>query len=211
MMPRFFGCGVIFTILTFARNERLDVLWESVGKYFNRWFSAVKSRYGKISIIRCWESHEDGYPHIHVVLLFHEVEFETFFYNGKWLITEKREIEALWKWGFSDMFALYSLGAGVGYILKYVTKVNNALLSEKVDRKLVLSLAMMWIFRKRAFLVSKDFGEFICKVKDEEPHGQIDLEGNTIYRWALVGFWANVGGKYDSWSVELSYNGFLAN
>ena len=62
---------VIFTTLTFSRDERLDVLWEQVGKFFNRWLSAMKSRYGKFSILRCWEAHEDGYPHIHVVLLFH--------------------------------------------------------------------------------------------------------------------------------------------
>jgi len=42
-----------------------------------------------------------------------------------------------------DIFAVYSLVAGVGYVLKYVTKVNNELQSEKVDRELVLSLALM--------------------------------------------------------------------
>ena len=106
------------------------------------------------------------------------------------------------------MFALYSLGAGIGYVLKYVSKVNNALLSEKVDRKLVLSLALMWIFRKRAFSVTKDFGLFFVEVKDERPYGQVDLEGESIYKWYLVGFWADLNGKYDSWSVKLSYKDF---
>jgi len=198
----------IFVTLTYARNERLDVLWEEIGKDFNRWVSAMKRRYGKISIIRCWEAQQDGYPHIHCVLMFHETEFKTFFYNGKWRISQKRELEELWKWGYSDLFALYSLGAGVGYVLKYVTKVNNALLSEKMDRKLVLSLALMWIFKKRAFSVSRDFGEFLVEEKDERPRGQVDLEGNIIYRWVLVGFWADINGKYDSWSVGLSYNEF---
>ena len=106
------------------------------------------------------------------------------------------------------MFALYSLGAGIGYVLKYVTKVNNALLSEKVDRKLMLSLALMWIFRKRAFSVTKDFGLFFVEVKDERPYGQVDLEGESIYKWYLVGFWSDLNGKYDSWSVKLSYKDF---
>ncbi len=180
----------IFITLTYARNERLDVLWEEVGKDYNRWVSAMKRRYGKISIIRCWEAQQDGYPHIHCVLLFHETEFKTFLYNGKWRISQKRELEELWKWGYSDLFALYSLGAGVGYVLKYVTKVNNVLLTEKIDRKLVLSLALMWIFKKRAFLVSKDFGLFLVEVKDDRPHDQVDLEGKSIYKWYLVGFWA---------------------
>ena len=106
------------------------------------------------------------------------------------------------------MFALYSLGAGIGYVLKYVTKVNNALLTEKIDREVVLSLALMWIFRKRAFSVSKDFGLFLVKVKDDSPHGQVDLEGKSIYKWYLVGFWSDINGKYDSWSVELLYRDF---
>ena len=107
------------------------------------------------------------------------------------------------------MFALYSLGAGIGYVLKYVTKVNNVLLSEKVDRKLVLSLALMWIFRKRAFSVTKDFGLFLVEVKDDRPYGQVDLEGESIYMWYLVGFWSDLNGKYGSWSVKLSYKDFL--
>lgn len=199
----------VFVTLTYARNDRLDVLWEEVGKDFNRWISAMRRRYGKISVIRCWEAHQDGYPHIHCVLLFHEYEFKTFFYNGKWRLTKKRKIGELWNWGYSDMFALYSLGAGVGYVLKYVTKVNNALLSEKMDHKLVLSLALMWIFKKRAFSVSKDFELYLVEEKDERPRGQIDLvEKKSIYKWYLVGFWADIDGKYSSWSVELSYNEF---
>ncbi|MHA1410141.1 MAG: rolling circle replication-associated protein [Candidatus Odinarchaeia archaeon] len=202
----------VFVTLTYARNAPLDVLWEEVGKDFNRWISAMRRRYGKISILRSWESHEDGYPHIHCVLLFNECEFQTFFYNGKWRISKKREIEELWRWGYSDVFALYSLGAGVGYVLKYVTKVNNALLVRKVDRKMVLSLALMWIFRKRAYSVSKDFGSDLVKEEEEKeedrPRGQVDLEGKSIYKWYLVGFWTDINGKYDSWSVELSYREF---
>lgn len=198
----------IFVTLTYARNERLDILWEEVGNDFNRWISAMRRRYSKISIIRCWEAQQDGYPHIHCVLLFHEIEFETFFYKKKWRISEKREIEELWSWGFSDIFALYSFGAGIGYVLKYVTKVNNALMSEKIDRKLVLSLALMWIFKKRAFSVSKDFGLFLVEERSDSPIGQVDLEGNSIYKWYLVGFWADVNGEFNYWRVDLSYNGF---
>jgi len=81
----------------------------------------------------------------------------------------------------------------VGNVLKYVTKVNNVLLNERVDRKLVLSLALMWIFRKRAFSVSKDFGLVVEEEEEEEededsPYGQVDLEGKSIYKWYLVGF-----------------------
>jgi len=198
----------IFVTLTYARNLRLDEAWELVGSAFNRWISAMRKRYGRIEVIRCWEAQRDGYPHIHCIALFRETEFETFFYNGKWRIKEKELLTSYWKWGFSDVFALYSLGAGVGYVLKYVTKVNNALLSEKRNRNLVLSLALMWIFRKRAFSVSKGFGLFLVEERDDGPRGQVDIEGESIYRWYLVGFWADINKELDSWSVDLSYNGF---
>lgn len=61
----------------------LDREWEEIGKYFNRTRSGIEKRYGKIDIIRVWESQRDGYPHIHCIALFRETEFETFFYNGK--------------------------------------------------------------------------------------------------------------------------------
>ena len=44
--------------------------------------------------------------------------------------------------------------------------------------------------------------------KNDRLHGQVDLEGNSIYKWYLVGFWADLQGEFGSWSVDLSYNGF---
>jgi hypothetical protein len=89
----------------------------------------------------------------------------------------------------------------VGYVLKYVTKVDNALLTEKRYRNLVLSLALMWIFRKRAFSVSKGFGMYLVEEDDDSPRGQVDLEGKSIYNWYLVGFWADLQGEISSWSA----------
>jgi len=198
----------LFITFTLAREMSLDRAWEDVGKLFNRARSGIEKRYGKFDLIRVWEAQSDGYPHIHCIALFRETEFETFFYNGKWRIKEKALLTSYWRWGFSDVFALYSLGAGVGYVLKYVSKVNNALLAEKRNRSLVLSLALMWIFRKRAFSVSKEFGEYLVEEKENSPRGQVDLEGNLIYKWYLVGFWADINGRYSYWSVELSYREF---
>jgi len=203
----------IFTTLTYRRDLRLDEAWEQVGSDFNRWITRMRKEFGRIDVIRCWESQKEGYPHIHCVLVFHEAEFETYFHldkkgKPKWLVSRKREFEKYWAWGFTDMFAMYSLGAGVGYVMKYVTKVNDALLAEKRDYNDVLSLALMWIYRKRAFSVSRDFGMFLVKNKDDRPYGQVDLEGKTIYKWYLVGFWTDLNREYDSWSVKLSYREF---
>jgi hypothetical protein len=155
----------IFVTLTYRRDIRIDEAWDLIGADYNRWITHMRKDFGKIDVIRCWEAHEDGYPHIHCVLVFHDEEFETYHHQGKkgpkWLVSRKRELEKYWVWGFSDMWAMYSLGAG--YVLKYVTKVNDCLLVEKPKHNDVLSLALMWIFRKRAFSVSKGFGLYFVK------------------------------------------------
>jgi hypothetical protein len=198
----------LFITLTYRRDGRIDTAWEDVGKDFNRWISGLRRRYGKIHVLRDWEAQSDGYPHIHCVLYFEEIEFETFFYNGKWRVRAKDELARNWHWGFSDMFALSDLGAGVGYVVKYLTKVHKTVVEEKYDRKSVLTLAMMWIFKKRAFSVSRGFEGLVVEDGEDEVKrytGQVDLNGKPIFRWVLVGFWS---GNLDTWSKELTYNEF---
>ena len=107
-----------------------------------------------------------------------------------------------------DVFALDSLGSGVGYVVKYLTKVHRVLLQEECDDKMVLTLAMMWIFRKRAFSISSGFKDLVdVQTVDENGVvvGQVDLEGKPIYKWYLVGFWASDLGV---WSKKISYREF---
>ena len=83
----------IFVTLTYRRDLRLDEAWEQVGSDFNRWKSAVTKAFGKVNIIRSFEAQADGYPHIHCIIVFRDYEFETFFHNGTWRISRKRELE----------------------------------------------------------------------------------------------------------------------
>lgn len=142
------------------------------------------------------------------MLLFEETEFKTFFYNGKWRINRRDDISRNWHFGFVDVFALNSIRTGVSYVVKYLTKAHRVLIEKKADKKHILTLALMWIFKKRAFSVSCSLSELIkkvsCKVKSLD---QVDLEGNSIYRWVLVGFWA---GSLDVWFKKLSYREFFS-
>ena len=49
--------------------------WENIGHEWNRFISAMRSRYGKISVLRSWEAFQNGYPHVHAVLWFHDRKF----------------------------------------------------------------------------------------------------------------------------------------
>lgn len=200
---------VLFITLTYRRDGRIDTAWEDLGVDYNRWISALRRRYGKIQVLRAWEAQKDGYPHIHCVLFFEDIEFETFFYNGKWRIDAKRILSKNWHWGFADVFALSDLGAGVGYVVKYLTKVHRTVVDGRFDRKSVLTLAMMWIFKKRAFSLSRGFEALVVEEEEKEERryvGQVDLEGNPIFTWILVGFWA---GDLGVWSKELTHKAFF--
>ena len=87
-------------------------------------------------------------------------------------------------------------------------KVHDALIQEKYDDKSVLTLAMMWIFRKRANSISRGFEGLLDDEEGEKRtvYGQVDLEGNPIYKWLLVGFWA---GDLGVWNKELTYREFF--
>ena len=54
-------------------------------------------------------------------------------------------------------------------------------------------MALMCIFRKRAFSVSRGFEDMVIDDEKETERGyvgQVDLEGKPVYRYYLVGFWA---------------------
>ena len=70
---------------------------------------------------------------------------------------------------------------------KYIMKVHHALVDKDSNDKHVLMLALLWIFKKRAFSISKGF-KYLIIIRPIVRKGQVDLEGNSIYRWILVGF-----------------------
>ena len=61
------------------------------------------------------------------------------------------------------MFILSDYGACVGYVVKYLPKVHITVVEEKYDRKSVLTLAMTWIFKKRAYSFSRGFENLVVE------------------------------------------------
>jgi hypothetical protein len=119
----------------------------------------------------------------------------------------KNEISKNWYWGFVDIRALSNLKAGIGYVVKYLTKVHRVLIDKVKNEKYRLTLALMWIFKKRAFSISKGFKENILIVDSKiGVVGQVDLEGKTIFKWYLVGFYAH---SFNVWVKNLSYREFF--
>ena len=193
-----------------------------VGYAYNRFISAFRKKYGRAEVFRVWEAHKSGYPHIHLIMICENAEFEAFHHENTWRIQAKHEVEELWPWGFSDVEALASTRGGIAYVVKYLGKLHKVgihggwsdtaqggdpevNMANLVSRTSVRTLSLMWIFRKRSFSVSGGLFDVIRAMHNSNsgPRGQVDLEGNPVWVWSLIGFW---GGLLSKWRVELSPN-----
>ena len=191
--------------------------WLGVGEEFNRWISFLRSKYGKISVIRTWDSHESGYCHVHALLLFHERSFNGFYHIGRKRTyrlqsrLDLADIKSGWKAGFVDVQLCSSVASAGRYLGKYLTKCCD---HSRTDTKGVKTLALAWIFRKRSFSISGDFLDaYLDLIKassnSKEFAVQLRLSGSPIYvsvvKWELFGFYLGdrVGWKSFSF-IQLS-------
>jgi len=128
--------------------------WENIGIEFNGFMSYIRRHFGKVSCCRVFESFENGHPHIHCILLFKEHSFSVLRdARGQFRIHEKDIIADGWHSNV-DVKAMSSLSGGLSYLKKYLLKGIDVL---KSDSKGLKTLALCWIYRKRAFSVSGSF------------------------------------------------------
>jgi hypothetical protein len=190
--------------------------WETVGEDYNRFITALRRKYGKIHVLRVWESYESGYPHIHAVMLFEESSFSVFPYWSEkenkltFRIKEKPQISELWH-SHVDIQAISSLRAVFTYLKKHQEKIILGLSGSIQDHaradptvgfdleniKGLRTLFLCWIFRKRSFSVSGAFREKIHDListlhNSNMLNGQKDLFGVDVQEWNYVflGIWS---------------------
>jgi hypothetical protein len=204
------GSALLWTLEYNANAISVSDAWQNVGVDFNRSLSHIRKLFGNLSIVRTWESHESGYPHIHVLLVFH---FHVF--GGRRMYSSRRErwlfrvigsdYEALkrcWTHGFSDSEMVSSYQGGVRYLSKYLVKSTSL---KEAGSKGEKTLAMCWLFHRRSFSISgelfSDEISILCnsnlnsaKRNSEECFLKVgvDLYGNPILekvtKWCLFGF-----------------------
>jgi len=175
--------------------------WKGVGKEFNRWISFLRSKYGKISVVRTWDSHESGFCHVHALLLFHSRSFSGFYHirkKGTYRLQSRSELSIIksgWKAGFVDVQLCSSVASAGRYLGKYLTKCCD---HSRTDSKGVKTLALCWIFRKRSFSISGDFLKAHLDLitgssNSKEFAVQLRLSGSPIHvsvvKWELFGFY----------------------
>jgi hypothetical protein len=127
--------------------------WINIGNEFNNFMAYIRKKFGKVSCCRVFESFANGYPHIHCILLFVK-SFSVFRDSkGQFRIHEKEVLAKGWHSNI-DVKAMSSLAGGLNYLKKYLLKGIDF---KNADSKSLKTLALCWVFRKRAFSVSGQF------------------------------------------------------
>jgi len=99
--------------------------WRNIGKEFNLFMARVRKRFGKVSCCRVFESFENGYPHIHCILLFESTWFHVFRdMKGQFRVHSKKVVAKGWHSNV-DVKAMSSLGGAFSYQKKYLLKSIN--------------------------------------------------------------------------------------
>jgi hypothetical protein len=184
--------------------------WRNISYEFNRFMSYVRKKFGRISCCRVFESYDSGHPHIHCILLFEETEFKVFRdRKGQFRVVEKEIIAKGWH-SFVDVKAISSLGRGFSYQKKYLLKSIDA---KNADSKALKTLALCWLFCKRAFSISGKFRQVLADLiktmhNSNQKTKQITLRGEIIqeYTYYVLGFVPKsiLHLKNNTWFIRLS-------
>ena len=166
--------------------------WRNVGVEFNRFMAYVRKKFGNVSCCRVFESFENGYPHIHCILLFESTWFSVFRdRKGQFRVHSKKVIARGWHCNV-DVKGMHSLAGGFSYLKKYLLKNINA---EKADSKALKTLALCWAYRKRAFSVSGRFRQLLSDLieylhNSNRRLNQVTLSGEIIQeeKFHVIGF-----------------------
>jgi hypothetical protein len=195
------------TLTCDTKRSSIIEAWENVGEDYNRFISALRRKYGHVSVLRVWESYENGYPHIHAIMVFDDVKFSVFPWwdedKGKMKLTfriqEKDEISSLWH-SYVDVQAVSSTSALFTYLKKHQEKIILGLSGDIQEGegsrvgfdlenvKGLRTLFLSWLFRKRSFSVSGDFREKLLDLISHLHNSnmlkrQIDLFGDVVPEW----------------------------
>lgn len=166
--------------------------WRNIGVEFNRFTAYVRRKFGKVSCCRVFESFENGYSHIHCILLFESTWFNVFRdRKGHFRVHSKKIIAKGWHSNI-DFKAMNSLRGAFSYQKKYLLKSINF---EGKDSKVLKTLALCWVYRKRAFSVSGLFRQILHDLINTMHNSnrklrQVTLSGETLieYRYYVIGF-----------------------
>jgi hypothetical protein len=182
--------ALFITLSVDPKRFTLKEAWQQISGYLHRFEDAVRREYGSFEHLRSFEAHESGYPHVHLLLFFHKRKFVVFPHRRKkdgrlvYRVPNKHNdaFHSMWSMGSNiDVLGVGNTKGFLSEVVKYITK-------DIFTDKAVLTNAMMWLFRKRQFSISKNFfssifGNYSDVLSDKppvEPSGS-DLVPSSVH------------------------------
>lgn len=190
---------------------------ENIGEEWNRFLASLRSKYGKISVLRSWETSLKGYPHVHACLLFHDARFQVHPWISEkdekearttYRIDNRGEISSLWHSNV-DIQAISSTKKLFNYMRKYQTKT----LMSSDSPKGVKTMSILWLHRKRSFSVSGNFRAALSDLirllhNSRRELRQIRLDGSiepsTVWEFCGVFSGEELSHHGESWTFKLN-------
>ena len=177
----------LFVTLTYdTKLASLSEAWKIISEQYNRFVSAIKRKFGKVAILRVFESFQNGYPHIHAIMLFDDSQFDVFEHWNKkgtkstFRINQKSDFEKYWH-SHVDITAVHTIKGALGYLTKYLKKAYDK------NSKYKLTLAMLWLHHKQAFAISGKFRQMLEQIRldtrslpNSNKLTQVDLNGELL-------------------------------
>jgi hypothetical protein len=192
--------NMLYFVLTYNTNRgSLIKAWERRGREYNLWITRMRKQYGRIEVMKTYETFESGYPHINVIAIFRDTKFTVFQHKSRrmegkqliekltWRIEEKREMEKYFHSNI-DVQAVQTPKQAISYILKYITKELHATTREPKHN---LTLALMWLFRARAFSISQRFIEQLGLLLGSRLESSLHISNRKFRFWGVFA-WADL-------------------
>jgi hypothetical protein len=127
----------------------------------------VRKKFGKVYFFRSWEAFQNGYPHVHAILLFEDHAFDVSYYDEKnncYRISKEDRDDLRGSYhSFIDVIALYEMGPKLkNYLAKYLLKLCDGPDPENVIKRvhqdgISQHIALLWVYRKQAYALSEGF------------------------------------------------------
>jgi hypothetical protein len=190
---------VLYATLTYdTKLKSRHQAWKLVSKEYNLFMSKMRRVFGSISTARTFESFENGYPHVHVVLLFNDFTFQVREYTNRkgervLLIDDDIRgcIRAMWHSNV-NINGVGNVSKSINYLKKYISKCANF---DAGDSKGIKTLAQCWAYKKRAYCLSGVFRKRMSDLIRNKHNSNSQLKQKTLdgqefeeYKWSCLGF-----------------------
>lgn len=210
-----------FTVDPALVNHDLDLAWDSSGYERHLFETKLRQEYGRFVKLAAWESHESGYPHMHVVYFFLEYRFQVwehfdkknnkFTGNRTWRVSDhvRDKIRGFWGLGSNiDIQGVQDTLGALREVSKYVTKTIWNVKGDLTNTLCSLHNKKIYTLSQCDYVKKRDNDPVLPTLKTVEEKAQ--YLNKQVDKWAKRDFIGAVWGvsAYMDFYKKLHEKGF---